>query len=153
MAPDAPIEAPIPVPLGARCASHPDAPAVATCTRCGAFLCGACTELRGEGAWCAACVEFLKRETPPSRAVKVFIGLGILGIVTWPMFLFIPVPNGLFAVLGLWISLRELGRIRRGEASPRGRTQARVALGLACANALPVLLLLALVAYSLLGSP
>lgn len=134
-------EAPLAVPLGARCASHPEAPAVALCARCGSFLCGECTELRGEGAYCAACVELLKREGPPSRSVQVCIGLGVLGIASTPMCLFAPVFNLLATGVGLPISLRELRRIRRGEVSPRGRTQARLALALACANLIPPLVL------------
>lgn len=145
-------DAPTPVPLGARCASHPEAAAVATCARCGTFLCGACTELRGEGAWCAPCVEVLKQEAPPSRAVQVCIGLGIFGIVSAPVCLGLPMFSLLAVMLGLPISLIELRRIRRGEAPLRGRTQARVALGLACVNGVPVLMLLAVLAWSYLRS-
>lgn len=36
------------------CATHPDAVAVATCARCGTFVCAAC--LPGAGTVCAACV-------------------------------------------------------------------------------------------------
>lgn len=149
MAPDAPVA----VPLGARCASHPDASAVALCARCGTFLCGACTELRGEGAYCAACVEVLKREAPPSRAVQLSIGLSIVGIVSWPVCMGLPVFALLAAGVGLPISLRELRRIRRGEVPPRGRTRARVALVLACINVLPVLLMAAVFAGFLFNRP
>ena len=38
-------------PDGAICATHPMANAIAACTRCGSFVCGAC----GSSGLCAAC--------------------------------------------------------------------------------------------------
>jgi B-box zinc finger len=47
-----------PTSTSPRCPAHQRS-AVATCARCGTFLCGDCTELRGEDAWCASCVALV----------------------------------------------------------------------------------------------
>lgn len=39
----------------ARCATHPDELAGATCQRCGAFVCGACTKWLSGALYCPAC--------------------------------------------------------------------------------------------------
>ncbi|MFP2900773.1 hypothetical protein ACLEQD_31135, partial [Corallococcus sp. 4LFB] len=56
---------------GARCGQHPAVAAVALCTRCGGFLCGACTEVLAELAYCAPCAERRWQDTRPSRAVRL----------------------------------------------------------------------------------
>ncbi len=137
-----------------RCPSHRQA-AVATCARCGTFLCGDCVELLGEAAWCADCVALLQRGGPSSRAVWVALGLGLTGVLSSPLFFLLwwsatrflgfmpwmvwllvaaPWLNVLVLVLGPWWPLRELRRIQRGEASHRGRALAWWALGLVLAN-------------------
>ena len=121
MAPDAPA------PPDVRCASHQGAPAVALCARCGSFLCGDCVELREEAAYCAACVDFLRHQGPPSRGVQACIVLGVFGLLCFPVLLLAPLVNGLAAGFCLWVSGVELRRIQRGERPARGRTQARVA--------------------------
>lgn len=146
-----------PLAPGARCATHPAALAVATCSRCGTFLCGACTELLDEAAYCEACVHLLKRSAPSSLVVRAIIALGLAGLVLLP----VPFVLGfgvlpLLAVqlltvgLGLTVPRAALRRIQRGEAPPGGRAQARVAVALAWANLVPLLLMGAAVGFALL---
>lgn len=68
-------------PTGARCGQHPDVAAVALCARCGGYLCGACTEVLEEAAYCAPCAERRWRDTRPSRAVRVALGANVLGFL------------------------------------------------------------------------
>jgi hypothetical protein len=109
---------------------------VAPCARCGTFLCGACAEVMGEQAYCADCIAWLHKSGPVSRAVRVFIGLEIAGIFGLPLCLVLaPLPLQLVVGgAGLWVSTRELRRIRRGEGPLRGARQAKVALALAVVN-------------------
>lgn len=135
--------------LGARCAKHPDVAAVAPCARCGTFLCGACTEVVKEGAWCADCVTWLRQNGSPSRLIQVFIGLGIGGVFCFPLCSFLaPLFNFGVGVLGLWLSTRELRRIQRGEGPVRGAWQAKVARALAGVNLLVMLLWAAVFLYA-----
>lgn len=148
-------EPPAPPPLGARCARHPDAPAVALCARCGTFLCGECTELRGETAYCASCVDILRRTGPPSRRVQALIALGVAGLlvclIPFPLMGFPPVLSMLSLGFALTTVRRELLRIANGEAPLQGRTQARVAFALGLANILPILLWAAMLAFVFFG--
>lgn len=73
-----------PIPDGAVCAVH-EQPALATCARCGSFVCGACGPL-GEPPVCAECLE---RAAPRSRVgtkavalvlLAVFFGLPLIGV-------------------------------------------------------------------------
>jgi ribose/xylose/arabinose/galactoside ABC-type transport system permease subunit len=122
-----------PLASGARCAQHPEASAVATCTRCGTFLCGACTELLGEAAWCVSCLDFLRRYGPGSRAVVAELVLCLLGLVNGVLLPMLPLFN-LLAALGFWVPGRQLRRMARGEVSMRGRTLAQVTRVLAWLN-------------------
>lgn len=71
----------LPASSGPRCPPHQRA-AVATCLRCGTFLCGECTELLGEAAYCASCLTFLQRHGPSSRALLWgVLGLGLAGLL------------------------------------------------------------------------
>ena len=121
-------------PTGARCANHPDTAAVATCARCGSFLCGDCTELVGESPYCAPCVGVLRRDAKPSRVVQVALGLNVLGLACLPCSLGLPLPTLVAGLAGVVLSTRELRRIRLGEGPPRGLTQARVVCALGCIN-------------------
>lgn len=136
-------------PTGARCAKHPEAAAVAPCARCGTFLCGACTEVVGEAAYCAECVVWLRQNGPPSRWVQAVIGVNIAGIVCFPLCGFTaPLINIIAAALGFWLPARELRRIRSGEGPLRGMRQAQVARGLAVANLALTLLWMGVVLYA-----
>jgi hypothetical protein len=119
---------------GARCASHPDVAAVATCVRCGSFLCGDCTELVGESPYCAPCVAVLRRDAKPSRVVQVALGLNVLGLVCLPCSLALPLPTLVAGLAGVVLAGRELRRISRGLGAERGRMQARVVLSLGGLN-------------------
>jgi hypothetical protein len=121
---------------------------VAPCARCGTFLCGACTELMDDAAFCAECVAWLRRNGAPSRVVQGLIVLGLAGILCFPLCGFlVPLINLVSAVLGLWLPTRELRRIHRGEGPLRGVRQAKVARGLAVVNLLLMLLWSGLLFY------
>jgi hypothetical protein len=109
---------------------------VAPCARCGTFLCGACTEVMGEEAYCADCIAWLHKNGPVSRAVQIFIGLEIAGLAGLPLCLLLPFPmlHLIVGGAGLWVSTRELRRIQRGEGPLRGARQAKVARVLALVN-------------------
>lgn len=68
-------------PSGARCGQHPDAAAVALCARCGGYLCGACTEVLEETAYCAPCAERRIRNMRPSRAVRLALLANVGGFL------------------------------------------------------------------------
>jgi DNA-directed RNA polymerase subunit RPC12/RpoP len=65
----------------ARCGQHPDAAAVSLCARCGAFLCGACTEVLEETAYCEPCAERRLVASRPSLAVRGLLVANALGLV------------------------------------------------------------------------
>ncbi|WIG94534.1 hypothetical protein KGD87_29035 [Myxococcus sp. SDU36] len=128
------MEGRVRTPVGAVCATHPDAAAVATCTRCGGFLCGDCTELAGEAPYCAPCVAVLRREARPSRVIRVALALNVAGLVCLPCSLALPLPTLVAGLAGVVLGLRELRRIARGEGAERGRTLAWVTTGLGWLN-------------------
>lgn len=66
-------------PTGARCGQHPDVVAVALCARCGTYVCGACTEVVWEMAYCAPCAERHQQNTRPSPAVRLALAANLLG--------------------------------------------------------------------------
>ncbi|KFE68008.1 hypothetical protein [Hyalangium minutum] len=128
-----------PEPAGARCANHPEAAAVASCARCGTFLCGACTELLGEAASCASCLALLHKGAVPPRRMKVILALNVLVLVTFPLLGALPLQNLVMSVLGLWVGTRERRRIRESQGAVGGAGQAWLALGLGVVNGLLVL--------------
>ncbi len=121
-------------PTGAACAHHPDVSAVATCMRCGTFLCGDCTELVGESPCCAPCVALLRKEARPSRVVQVALALNVVGLACLPCSLALPLPTLVAGLAGVVLGMRELRRIARGEGAERGRNQARVTAALGGLN-------------------
>src|SRR5207248_1707315 len=46
------------------CATHREATAVATCARCGRFLCDACAVVRGEETYCDDCLRHAAADAP-----------------------------------------------------------------------------------------
>ncbi len=153
-----------------RCPTHQRA-AVATCVRCGTFLCGECTELLGEAAYCASCIAFVRQHGAASLALKLTLGLGLIALATVPLAMLLPVNvvvdtgrativlpllrrlpvlNGIAAGLGFWLSSRELRRLEHVEPSP-ARTWARWTRGLSWLNLACVLLQLFLVLRLVLG--
>jgi hypothetical protein len=122
---------------------------VAPCARCGTFLCGACTEVMQEAAYCADCVAWLHKNGAPSRGVQGTIALSLTAIAAFPLcLLFAPMLNLVAAVLGLWVPTRELRRIRRGDGPLRGAWQAKTARVLAAVNLLLALGWLGLFLYA-----
>ena len=55
----------MPAALAASCGTHTEKPAVATCRRCGLFLCDGCIVLALEDCYCANCARIV--EAPPTR--------------------------------------------------------------------------------------
>jgi hypothetical protein len=111
---------------------------VAPCARCGTFLCGACTEVMGEQAYCADCIAWLHKNGPISRTVHIFLGLEIASLVVLPLCLLmltLPVQLVMGAV-GLWVSSRELRRVQRGEGFLRSARRAKVLRVLSWVNLL-----------------
>lgn len=92
------------------CLAH-GAPAVATCSRCGIFLCDGCRSWLVEKPYCKPCRERLGH-TPSKEASRALL-LAVLG---WTCL----VP-GIFAYL---LGRAELRRIAKGEASPAGEAMA-----------------------------
>ncbi|WP_224363476.1 hypothetical protein [Hyalangium versicolor] len=123
---------------------------MAPCSRCGTFLCGDCVEVMDEQAWCADCVEWVRKNGAPSRVVRAIFVLSVVGIVAFPIcLLVVPVAQGLVGGVGLMVTSRELRRIRRGEGPLRGLRQAKVARVLCAVNLLLMLLWFAAVLYGL----
>lgn len=100
-----------------RCAVHPDALAVDTCTRCGGFTCDACLQLLGEEAFCATCYQ--RREVTGRASARATIALLLAGGG-----LFFGVFTGVPALLLAW---REAKAIERGDAPLSSRAFVTVA--------------------------
>lgn len=115
----------------ARCPAHQRA-AVATCVRCGTFLCGECTELLGDAAYCASCIAFVRAHAAPSQLLKVMLGLEVIALASIPLVMLLPVRalvrvgdallavailqrvpvlNAAAAGLGFWAATRERRRL------------------------------------------
>lgn len=75
--------------LEARCASHAQATAVATCVRCGGFLCGECLEVQGAASYCAPCVAWRRRNDQVSPLAWTTVVLG--GVAMLVVLLLLPV--------------------------------------------------------------
>jgi uncharacterized membrane protein SpoIIM required for sporulation len=92
----------------------------------------------GEEAYCADCLAWLHQHGPASRVVHAFLVLEIAGLVFLPVCLLkLVLPAQLLVgAAGLWVSTRELRRIREGEGSLQGAKQAKVVRMLAWVNLL-----------------
>jgi hypothetical protein len=111
---------------------------VAPCARCGTFLCGACTEVMGEQAYCSDCIAWLHQNGPISRTLKIFLGVEIASLVTFPVcLLLLTLPVQLVVgAAGVWVSSRELRRVQRGEGFLRSARRARLVRVLSWVNVL-----------------
>jgi hypothetical protein len=111
---------------------------VAPCARCGTFLCGVCIEVMGEQAYCSDCVAWLHKNGPVSRTLQIFLGLEIASLISIPLCLLVfALPVQLMVGgAGVWVSSRELRRIRQGEGSLRSARRAKVVRVLAWVNLL-----------------
>jgi hypothetical protein len=63
----------VPEALAASCGNHASAPAVATCRRCGLFLCDACVVIEDDQGYCASCVAL--RQAAPSLMARASVVL------------------------------------------------------------------------------
>jgi hypothetical protein len=97
----------------ALCQPH-QAPATGTCARCGAFTCDACSRWQAEQRLCRSCFDRLGER--PSRQANVALLLSTFGLCL-----------GVPGVVGLWLAVQELGRIRRGESPAAGQATAELA--------------------------
>ncbi len=115
---------------GARCAQHPDRPALCICDRCGTFCCAAC--IAGTGP-CRSC-RSREDTTPPSALAVASAVIGLSALVCG----FVP------GALAIALAQLELHRIATGRApeSGRGWAQGGRALGI-IALALGTLLFIA----------
>jgi hypothetical protein len=136
---------------------------VATCARCGTFLCGDCIELLGEAALCASCAAIVARqEGPIPVGLLVVSGLVLLGMLStaaaflpfFPSILSLPrwILLGVSGVVGLWVPTRVLHRIDSGQGPRRARFLARCTRWLASVNLLFFLLSLGWMLFLLRGS-
>ncbi|OJH36346.1 hypothetical protein BON30_34950 [Cystobacter ferrugineus] len=137
-----------------RCPPH-QRPAVATCVRCGTFLCGECTELLGEAATCASCLPLLRAHGSASLPLKLAFGLCVAAMMSSPLALLLPlhvkveperalivlpllrrlpVLNVLAAGVGGVLASRELRRLGPGGRSSPAGSLARWTRALAWLN-------------------
>lgn len=110
----------------ARCAQHPDVPALEVCGRCGGFLCADCKIQFGAKVLCSAC--YARNETKSSPLPVVPIGLAM----AWPFVLGEMNLNGgwgtvvasvsapVLAIPAVAMAFLELRRRRGAKSSHRG---------------------------------
>lgn len=123
--------------LSAQCGNHPNAPAVATCRRCGAFVCESCLTLVGDEAYCAACAA--RRQAPATPRARNAVWLPLFALLSLSSVGLFHTPLQLVSFLGapLWLAgvVINLGERRRLKASGDGdalssRRWLRAGLGL-----------------------
>ncbi len=97
------------------CARHARNPAIATCERCGAFMCGLCRTDADGKALCMPCFERLRGDGAIADTRTTFkswrtlgLHLGVLGLLLSPVGLILG-PASLVA------SARGVAQVRRGE--------------------------------------
>jgi hypothetical protein len=158
-------------PGSPRCPPH-GRTAVATCARCGTFLCGECTELLGERALCAECLGRVARGGTASWGLTLTLALQFIALVSAPLLLLLPFQlrvdtghgtvvlpllrrlpllNLVAGVVGLVLASRELRRGDAEDLSSRTRALTRATRGLAWVNLGFVLLQGLLLARLVLG--
>ncbi len=64
----------------ARCAVHGEVESTGVCSRCGRFLCLACSDAVHEG-WCVACGSRPEARLHISRGARVSLGLAVAGVL------------------------------------------------------------------------
>lgn len=76
------------MPPGAVCAVHPAVPATGTCTRCGSFVCAACTQ---GGPYCEKCRALVGGpRTPPPWERRSELGFFKAFVEQWKLSMFSP---------------------------------------------------------------
>lgn len=159
-----------PAPGPPRCPAH-QRTAVATCARCGTFLCGDCTEVLGETAVCASCLALLARRGIPSWGLTLTFVAQLVALLSAPLLLLmpfqvqvdsshgtivlplvrrLPVLSLLAFLSGWFVGARELRRLEPGVSS-RARVLARLTRALAGVNLGVMLLQGALLLRLVLG--
>ncbi|MBX3271210.1 MAG: DUF4190 domain-containing protein [Sandaracinaceae bacterium] len=122
---------------GAKCASHPEREATDTCTRCGSYVCTACTEIEEWETYCTTCYARVGKRAPASTMATVALILSLLAVSGC-------LPLG---VVGAILGHVEVASIDRGESEPGGRNLAMGAIYVGWATtALAVLLVFVLMA-------
>ncbi|MBX5480630.1 MAG: hypothetical protein IRZ16_02100 [Myxococcaceae bacterium] len=86
-----------------RCGTHPEALAIDTCSRCGAFVCERCLVLIGEEAFCASC--YARRDVSGPASLRAAMALLCAGFGLF----FVP-PLSLLALLLVWLERRAIAR-------------------------------------------
>jgi hypothetical protein len=120
----------MPAALAASCGTHADKPAVATCRRCGLFLCDNCVVLIREDSFCVACAA--RKDLPPSARSKLALGLALLSLVQGFPVVFAGSPllivaGPLLPGFAFALSQLERRRVQQGAASERTRPWANAA--------------------------
>ena len=118
-------------PAGASpCGTHPANASVASCERCGVFMCGLCRIDLEQQTLCPECFERLSADgTLRSTQVtlvshhRIAVVSLLAGILTWPLM-------SVFGIAAAYLCLRELRRKRRMQ-EPEGRGAIWTTFGLA----------------------
>ncbi|MFL5318708.1 MAG: DUF4190 domain-containing protein [Myxococcaceae bacterium] len=118
----------------ARCAVHPDAPAVELCQRCGNFVCGDCLELVEGVPYCTSCFKRSVSGSASKQAVAALV-FSIIGLNCG----FLP------GIAGLVLGMRELRAIELNQSPAAGKSVAKAARTIGVINI--VLLGLAVVGF------
>lgn len=109
----------MPEALSAQCGTHLDAAAVATCRRCGAFVCESCLALVGDDAYCPACAE--RRLAPASARARNAVWLPMFALLSLLSVGLFHTPLQLVSFLGapLWLAglVLNVGERRRLKGS------------------------------------
>jgi hypothetical protein len=122
----------MPEALSANCGNHATASAVATCRRCGLFLCDACMSLEDDESYCSTCVA-LRRE-PPSKLARASVFLPLASVACAALML-TGTSLGMLSIFGLpaWLGgvaavAVERGRLRAKPDSIRGQLWVRAGI-------------------------
>jgi hypothetical protein len=122
----------MPAALSASCANHAAAPAVATCQRCGLFLCDGCLVLDADESYCAPCAE--RRNAPASRLSRASLAAPVVALLCAGLVV-LRMPLALLCLLSgpLWVGGIALGLTERRRLRADGenlRSQRWLRLGL-----------------------
>ena len=100
----------------ARCATHTEETATATCVRCGGFTCARCPTNPFFPGVCEGCLERVTAKASTRSILAVVFGGLSVGIYCFPL--------GIAAVI---LANQELAAIARGESPETGKSYAQAA--------------------------